>query len=85
MFLIIDVYEIRWPKNVVRIPKQLKKFKSDLLFMIYGIRVFMHMGNCKDNITQGIILTITKGKITLDIQVIISNKHYVTIDINKAC
>ena len=43
MCLIIKVLKIRWLKNVEKDSKTFKKLKSDLQFMSYGIRVFMHI------------------------------------------
>ena len=40
MGLIIKLYKIRWLKNVVKIPKQFYKLKSNTRFMIYGIHVY---------------------------------------------
>ena len=43
MHVFIKINEIRWLKNVVRIPKQFLKWKFDLRFIIYGIHVLMQI------------------------------------------
>ena len=56
MHIIIKSDKIRWLKNVIKIPKQFYKLKSDLRFMIYGIQVCTQIRESRKSWTVGRIL-----------------------------